>query len=119
MEGRKRHTLNGLPACKGIATGCPRIIRNPCDLDKVNVGDILVASETDINYVPAMLRAVAIITETGGRFCHAAVWARANLKPTVLQVENATNLLSGVSLVMVDASIGVIEWEQEHEPEST
>ncbi|MDP2759782.1 MAG: PEP-utilizing enzyme [Sideroxyarcus sp.] len=112
MEDRRRHTLNGLPASMGTAAGCPRIVRNHLDLNKIAVGDILVATETDINYVPAMLRAAAIVTETGGRFCHAAVWARENNKPTILQAENATNLLSGVSLVMVNANIGMVEWEQ-------
>ncbi|MGH6793070.1 MAG: PEP-utilizing enzyme [Methyloceanibacter sp.] len=118
MQSHTQHMLKGRSACMGTATGRPRVIRKPHDLDEVAVGDILVASETDISYVPAMQRAAAVITETGGRFCHAAVWARENRKPTVLQAENATNLLIGVSLVMVNASTGTIEWEQYREPES-
>lgn len=109
----EQHTLKGRPACMGTASGRPRVIRSPRDLDELAVGDVLVAAETDISFVPAMQRASAVVTETGGRFCHAAVWARENRKPTVLQADNATALLNGVSLVAVDANIGVIQWEQE------
>jgi len=83
----------------------------PEDLMRVRSGDILVAIETDITYVPAMHRAAAIITEHGGRFCHAAIWARENSKPTVLQAENATTLLRDLPWVVVDADQGVVEWE--------
>ena len=79
----------------------------------VQVGDILVASQTDIEFVPAMHRASAVVTETGSRFCHAAVWARENAKPTVLQVLGATSILAGLSLVTVNATAGTITWEDD------
>ena len=108
---RSIKTLTGRPASGGFAVGRPRIIRQRADLKQVTLGDVLVAAETDIAFVPAMQRAAAIITETGGRFCHAAVWARENKKPTILQVDNATHALEGVQNVLVDAETGTIEWE--------
>jgi phosphoenolpyruvate synthase/pyruvate phosphate dikinase len=73
------------------------------DLYRVKAGDILVAAQTDISYVPAMLRSAGIITEVGGRFSHAAVWARENNKPTLIQVDRATELLSSVERVLLNA----------------
>lgn len=104
-------TIEGRKAAPGVATGRPVVVRSEADLDNVQPGDVLVAAQTDIEYVPAMHRASAVITETGGRFCHAAVWARENSKPTVLQVVDATTTLVDVTLVTVDADAGVISWD--------
>jgi pyruvate,water dikinase len=106
-----RHILPCRPASGGIATGRPITVRSQRDLDNVQSGDILVAVETDISYVPAMHRAAAVVTERGGRFCHVAVWARENNKPVVLRALNATTVLTGVASVTVDADHGTIEWE--------
>lgn len=105
-------TLNGVTACKGRAKGAPIVARTPEDLDRVHDGDILVAMETDISFVPAMIRASAIITETGGRWCHAAVWARENKKPTIIQVPGATQMLNGIDLIAVNADAALVEWEE-------
>ncbi len=102
--------ITGKAAAGGMATGRPVVVRGETDLDSVLDGDVLVATQTDIAYVPAMHRACAIITETGGRFCHAAIWARENRKPTLLQVANATDLLAGVAAVTVNADEGFVEW---------
>lgn len=99
------------PASAGRAEGRPTVVRSVADLGLVQDGDILVASETEIAFVPAMLRAAAVVTEQGGRFCHAAVWARENNKPVVLQAEEATKLLDGIAHVVVDANAGTISWE--------
>lgn len=115
MQTYAQRRLEGRSACVGVAAGRPRIIRSQSDLDHVAVGDILVAVETDISYVPAMLRAAAIVTETGGRFCHAAIWARENRKPTVLQAENATSVLINASRIVVNANTGVVEWDDRYE----
>lgn len=104
--------LSGKTASRGTAAGKPVIVQSEADLDRVEKGDILVASQTDIAYVPAMHRAAAIITEAGGRFCHAAVWARENNKPTILQVKDATVLLQGRATVTVCADEGYVEWEE-------
>jgi pyruvate,water dikinase len=95
-----------------MVSGRPVVVDGPSDLDQVKQGDILVAIETDIAFVPAMHRAAAIITERGGRFCHAAVWARENRKPVVLQAENATEALRSAAWVTVDADQGLIVWDR-------
>ncbi len=99
----------GRRAARGQAVGRPVVVEVEADLGRVRDGDVLVAAQTDIAYVPAMLRASAIITETGGRFSHAAVWARENNKPTLLQVSGATMLLRDVCKVLVNADEQYVE----------
>lgn len=107
-------TLNGIRyqgrrAAPGQAAGRPVVVEAEADLEHVRHGDVLVAAQTDIAYVPAMIRASAIITETGGRFSHAAVWAREHYKPALLQVTNATTLLCDVGKVLVNADGEYVE----------
>lgn len=102
--------ITGKRASPGRGEGRPVVVQGEEQLADVREGDVLVAAQTDIAYVPAMHRASAIITETGGRFCHAAVWAREHGKPTLLQVERATELLDGVIFVVVDADAETVEW---------
>jgi pyruvate,water dikinase len=99
----------GLRAAGGQAVGRPVVVEVEADLQRVRDGDVLVAAQTDIAYVPAMLRASAIITEAGGRFSHAAVWAREHNKPTLLQVSDATKLLRHVHKVLVNADEQFVE----------
>lgn len=99
----------GRKAACGRAIGRPVVVEAESDLERVHDGDVLVAAQTDIAYVPAMHRACAIITEIGGRFSHAAVWARENNKPTLLQVANATLYLGNVERVLVNADEEYVE----------
>ena len=99
----------GRRAARGRAVGRSVVVDTEADLDRVRIGDVLVAAQTDIAYVPAMMRASAIVTETGGRFSHAAVWARENHKPALLQVSNATALLRDVRMVLVNADDQYVE----------
>lgn len=99
----------GRTAARGRAVGRPIVVETEADLERVRDGDVLVAAQTDIAYVPAMYRASAIITESGGRFSHAAVWARENEKPTLLQVAAATVHLCNVNRVLVNADDGYVE----------
>lgn len=93
----------------GRAIGRPIVVQSEADLERVQTGDVLVAAQTDISFVPAMLRSSGIVTECGGRFSHAAVWARENYKPTLLQVEHATVLLRSVDRVLVNADEEYVE----------
>jgi len=99
----------GRRAAGGQAVGRPVVVEDEADLVRVRDGDVLVAAQTDIAHVPAMLRASAIITEAGGRFSHAAVWARENNKPALLQVSQATVLLCHVQKVLVNADAQYVE----------
>lgn len=66
---REKEILNGLNASPGVATGIVRILRGPEELYKVQKGDVLVTKMTDPDYVPAMEKAVAIVTDEGGLTC--------------------------------------------------
>lgn len=85
----------------GAVKGPARVINSEADLDKIRPGDIMVTSQTDINYAPSMLLCAGIITETGGRFCHAAIFSRENDLPCITDVDGARELIpDGVTIVL-------------------
>ena len=100
--------LTGSPASPGIATGPVNIIINPSQIYKIKTGDILVAPQTNPDYVPAMKKAVAIITEKGGRTSHAAIVSRELGIPAVVGADNATKILRNEMIVTVNGGIGEI-----------
>lgn len=104
--------LNGVVASRGCAEGRPRVIHSQADLASVQTGDILVAAQTDITYTAALMRAAGIVTEEGGRFCHAAIWAREHRKPALIAVAGARKALAGVETASLDAVAGRISWEE-------
>ena len=85
--------LTGTPASLGEATGTPKIIVNDEDIHDIVDGDVLVAEMTKPEYVPAMKRAVAIVTERGGRTCHAAIVSRELGIPCIVGAVNAISIL--------------------------
>jgi pyruvate,water dikinase len=89
-----------------IGTGLVRLVRDPSHMDKVKPGDVLVADMTDPNWEPVMKRASAIITNRGGRTCHAAIIARELGIPAVVGCGNATSLLSDDLSVTVSCAEG-------------
>lgn len=80
--------LTGKPASKGIASGTARYIHSAADVDfytkTFKEGDILLAPMTDIDYLPIMRKAKAVLTSSGGRFCHAAIICAELKKPCVV-----------------------------------
>lgn len=106
-------TLKGNTACPGCVIGTPRIVSETGDLHGIGEGDILVAKETDQDYTVAMMRAAGVVTERGGRFCHAALFARETQTPTLLGVAGAREALAKVSRIKLDATSGEITWEEE------
>ncbi|MBE0416084.1 MAG: phosphoenolpyruvate synthase, partial [Dehalococcoidia bacterium] len=100
--------LGGSPASPGIASGPTKIIRKPSEIDRVREGDVLVAETTTPDFVPAMKRAVAIVTDRGGRTCHAAIVSRELGIPCVVGTVNATQVLKPEQLVTVDGSQGAV-----------
>ena len=100
--------LSGSPASPGIVTGVVKIIKDPKDNDLVEKGDILVAPMTTPDFVPAMKRAVAIVTDQGGQTSHAAIVSRELGVPCVVGTQNATKKLKNHQLITVDASAGVV-----------
>jgi pyruvate, water dikinase len=73
-----------------IGTGPVRLVTSPTEMDKVQPGDVLVTDMTDPNWEPVMKRASAIVTNRGGRTCHAAIIARELGIPAVVGCGNAT-----------------------------
>ena len=120
QEGKveQRYKLKGDPASRGavlaegraigqkIGTGPVRLVRSPAEMDQVQPGDVLVTDMTDPNWEPVMKRASAIVTNRGGRTCHAAIIARELGIPAVVGCGDATERLSADMLVTVSCSEG-------------
>lgn len=100
--------LKGAAASVGIAAGPVKIIHSPKEIDKILEGDILVTEMTTPDYVPAMKRAVAIVTDKGGRTCHAAIVSRELGIPCVVGTETATRDLKDIGIVTVDGKSGIV-----------
>lgn len=100
--------LSGAPASPALATGSVKIIKSPKELVKVQKGDILVTEMTNPDYVPAMKRAVAIITDRGGRTSHAAIVSRELGIACVVGTGNATKKLKDGMVITVDGACGTV-----------
>lgn len=100
--------LQGAPASPVISSGKVVIIKSAKELGKVAKGDVLVAEMTNPDYVPAMRRAAAIVTDKGGRTSHAAIVSRELGIACVVGTGSATKLLKDGMLVTVDGTKGII-----------
>ena len=98
--------LSGQPASPGVGCGPVRIVLDPHNIEIVKHGDVLVAEMTTPDFVPAMKRASAIVTERGGRTCHAAIVSRELGIPCVVGVGAATKSLPVDHEVTVDGAGG-------------
>lgn len=96
---------------EGITKGIARIINNETELDKIQPGDIMVAPQTDINFVPALELCVGLITEQGGRFCHAAIYSRENNLPCITDVDNARKQIPDGAVIILDTANNIISLE--------
>ena len=101
--------VKGDVANQGSAKGKVRIIIDPNRENKFNEGDILVTGMTRPDFVPLMKKAGAIVTDAGGKLCHAAIVARELNKPCVIATMNATRLLKDGDMVEVDAKKGIVK----------
>jgi len=89
-----------------IGVGPVRVVKDPSEMDKVKPGDVLVADMTDPNWEPVMKRASAIVTNRGGRTCHAAIIARELGIPAIVGCGDATGCLSEGEIVTVSCAEG-------------
>ena len=89
-----------------IGAGPVRVLRSIKDMDRMQTGDVLVAEITDPDWEPIMKRASAIITERGGRTCHAAIIARELGVPAIVGTGNATSVLPDSEQVTVSCAEG-------------
>ena len=101
-------SVRGTVGNKGIASGIVVLVREPCDLEKVQPGMVLVVNATTPDFVPVMSKCVAFVTDQGGITSHAAIIAREMGKPCVIGTRFATQLLKDGDRVEVDADSGVV-----------
>ena len=100
--------LSGVAASPGLASGPVKIVTEVSQIDRVHDGDILVAEMTTPDFVPAMKRAAAILTNRGGRTAHAAIVSRELGIPCVVGAEQATTTLREGQVITVDGSHGKV-----------
>ena len=108
MTEEMKVLLKGLGASPGIGAGRVVIIFEADEIDKVKEGDILVTTMTNPDMVPAMKRAAAIVTDEGGRTCHAAIVSRELGIPAVVGTKEATKVLKDGMMITVDGTRGVV-----------
>lgn len=98
--------LNGQPASPGLASGHAIIVRSVKEIAKVKKGDVLVMSMTTPDFVPAMKKAVGIVTDQGGQTSHAAIVSRELGVPCVVGTERATHVIKTGNVLTVNGSTG-------------
>lgn len=101
--------VKGQIAFPGKITGKVKVLHSTDDIPKIKKGNILVISMTDPNYLSAMEKASAFITDFGGILCHAAIVSREMKKPCIIGTKNATKLLKDNDLIEVDADKGIVK----------
>lgn len=100
--------VKGLAASPGIGRGVVRNIENLININQVEDGDILVTGMTNPDMVPAMRKCAAVVTDEGGRTCHAAIVSRELGIPCIVGAKNATKVLATGQFVTADATRGVV-----------
>lgn len=100
--------LEGIAASPGIASGPVKIIHSAKEINKISKGDVLVTEMTNPDFVPTMQKAVAIVTDKGGKTSHAAIVSRELGIPCIVGTKNATSMLSNGEVVTVDGHKGVV-----------
>ncbi len=106
LKGTGTVLAEGRAIGQKIGTGPVRLVSDISQMDQVQAGDVLVTDMTDPNWEPVMKKASAIVTNRGGRTCHAAIIARELGIPAVVGCGNATDLLKAETLVTVSCAEG-------------
>lgn len=110
--GDAKVITRGLPASPGVAAGKVHVIDSPDHIDEFKQGEILVTLMTSPDWVPAMKKAAAIVTNNGGMTCHAAIVSREMQIPCIVGTKSrgaaATDVLKSGDIITVDAKNGVV-----------
>lgn len=111
-ESDAQVAVRGLPASPGLASGVVHVIDSPKDIDQFKAGEVLVTLMTSPDWVPAMKKAAAIVTNFGGMTCHAAIVSREMQIPCIVGTKSqhvaATDALKTGDVVTVDAKNGIV-----------
>ena len=108
-EKIETEALKGTTAYPGKVKGRVRVIKIVKDVQKLQKGEILVASMTTPDMTIAIHKATAIVTDEGGITCHAAICSRELKIPCLIATRNATKVLKDGDTVEVDADIGTVK----------
>ena len=100
--------IKGVCGNPGTANGTAFVALTPAAASHIKEGQILVCAMTSPDYVPAMKRAAAIVTDEGGLLCHAAIVGRELGKPCVIATRNGTKLLRTGDAISVDSTKGIV-----------
>ncbi|MEA3108876.1 MAG: pyruvate, water dikinase [Gammaproteobacteria bacterium] len=106
LKGRSKLLVSGRSIGQRIGAGSARIIKDAKEMSRVRAGDVLVADMTDPDWEPVMKRASAIVTNRGGRTCHAAIIARELGIPAVVGCGTATTAIKENQAVTVSCAEG-------------
>jgi pyruvate,water dikinase len=106
LKKRSKLLTQGRSIGHRIGTGAAKIIRTAAEMNRIQNGDVLVADMTDPDWEPVMKRASAIVTNRGGRTCHAAIIARELGVPAVVGCGDATDRIGDNSVVTVSCAEG-------------
>jgi len=106
LKSRSRVLVEGRSIGQRIGAGRARVIRDPAEMESVQPGNVLVADMTDPDWEPVMKRAAAIVTNRGGRTCHAAIIARELGIPAVVGCREATSAIRDGQDVTVSCAEG-------------
>jgi pyruvate, water dikinase len=105
---KKEEIVTGLSIGHKIASGVARVVKGAQDIGKIKDGDVIVTEMTDPDWVPAMKRAAGIITDSGGRTCHAAIVSRELGIPAIVGTKNGTATIKSGQMVTLDCSQGAV-----------
>ena len=100
--------LTGIGASPGVAKGEVKMIATPKEIDRMEKGEVLVTEMTTPDFVPAMKKASAIVTDSGGATCHAAIVSRELGIPCIVGTKEATSKLAEGEMITVDAVHGIV-----------
>lgn len=103
-----RQLLKGISASPGTASGTVRIVSSNKEISKIDNGDIIVTTMTSPDLVPSMSKSAAIITDLGGRTCHAAIVSREMGIPAIVGTQEAIRVLKEGQQITVDAYNGIV-----------
>ena len=100
--------ISGDPASPGMATGYVRVLKSAKEIHKIKAGEILVTDMTTPDFVPAMKKATAIVTNKGGQTSHAAIVSRELGIPCIVGADSATKVLKSGTVVTVNGKSGEV-----------